>query len=650
MARDLFKPIGGLKQIEINSSITIDRANYDRLKEYVCNRVEYGMELTNLVKVYMDIIDKRLCGNIRLDATASRIARENRQGKPAKPNDTNMPIAYAQLDSVVTSLVDLLIPFTNMYSPVALLNDMAPTMALANKMNDDATEFNHTVELNKVCFDALKYNVCGCLLEYSTILGTRIRTTEASDMIGQPVVEQGVIYAGNKIKHLDMRNTFYDWQKPLGVVASEGEFAGYHSLVNAYEINQMISKFELQGNMVDEADTTSPQSFASINNKWAYSEKPRTDTGTTGNGLSASSSSTDKWGLGTATPSRKIVMTTVFIKLRGSQFGLSNDESFDIWKFIILNNDIAYGEKLLNTKDLPTYFSPAIEDGMEESTSSFAEMLLPLQDLATYLLNMKTRALRKKNYGVNFYDQSRVDMRSMNLESNEKPESVWVGVQGRGDKPLSSYVYAFNDAPDTTSIMSDVKSTLELMQFILPSDTARLMASLDRATSWQAQKVHAESDKRTIKIGRTLNANLIKPMSGAQVTNILLNNSTLPVLDEAGEQVDVQTSELYNTRIRFKVSSALEGIDKTIVATNLKDLINTVIQRPQGEYNVGAMLRQWASLTSPYLDVSQFVNRFPWDSLTPEEKQVGYQLLIQASQQAEGQSGQVVQTQPAQPI
>ena len=169
-------------------------------------------------------------------------------------------------------------------------------------------------------------------------------------------------------------------------------------------------------------------------------------------------------------------------------------------------------------------------------------------------------------------------------------------------------VQHFNDAPNTESVIPDMANIKTIMQDILPTDSRSLLANLSRVSQWQAQRTVAETDKRTVKIGRLLNSTLLRQIKFIQVYNILQYKDIITILNNDGQYEDIKVSDLRNTNIEMGISSALRGIDKDLLADKFKDMLNILVQMPHitSEIDITKALDYWSSLTGADMDLSQF--------------------------------------------
>ena len=629
--RDLTKPVPTSGTISLTPQITIPVKQYQELKKYLTNRIRHSWQYTKARADTYDKIDTQLLGAIFLSKEDLARARENQKGKSPKVTDINLAVGQAQIDTCVTSLINLLVPTNDMYEAYTVADKQALAQGLAYEMSDHADKFGHITEIHKALVDVLKYDLCGLLVEWKNVQGNKI----SNDALGGPSVVATTVYSGNKLQHLDMRNTFYPPHISPEDVCTRGQYVGYVTKIDNFEINEMIDEAEIYGAYV-------PCNAKVTNTIVAYNPRPDLQNPATQSKYKNSDGTTNFDALFASnvdTVGSLSNLITMYCRIRPAEFGLSDSYEVSIWKFRFLNDEIVYASQLTNAHgNLPVVMSSASLDGLDDESPSYAEYLIPLQNFCSYLVNVKQRAYRKQMYGINFYDRDRVDMREA-LNKGDS-ENMWIPVNGQGNAAIATFVQHYNDAPDTNNIMADIANVKQLMQDLLPTDSRTLLANLNRATQWQAQKTASEADKRTMKIARLLNQTLLSPLKSMQVYNILQYKDVITVLRDTGQYEDIRVADLRDLRIDLGISSALRGIDKDLLAERFREMLALLIQIPHltSDYDITWALDYWSSLVGADIDLSQFRVQSPFDKLTPEQKQAAYQLLIQATATQQAQT------------
>ena len=628
--QDLTKPIPTRGVVSLSADVSLNTADYSTLQEYLVSRIQYSFNKTTWRAAIMDDIDRQLLGAIDLRGKDKARARNNRNGKSAKVTDVNLPLGQAQIDTAVTALLDMLVPTDKMYEPFGNAESQSAALAVTAELNKSADKFNHISEYHKAISDALRYNIGGVEIKWTNVVGNKL----TNNVLGEPEVEEStVVFSGNKLKALDMRNTFYDLTVNPEDLSTQGSYAGYVDLIGISQLNDLIEQGEVYADYV--CDKWTP-----VNELLYYNQRPELRNAATTDKQYRRESFDRLFGIDES-PDKAIYLITMYIRLRPKLFKLGPSEGAQIWEFKLIGSRIVSAKPLSNAHGrLPIVLTSATCDSLGDAMMSYSETLIPMQNFASFLVNAKQRGYTKQLYGLTFYDKNKIDMRQvLNATDDNRFENAYIPVDVSDGGNVGNFVQSFNDAPDTAGTMPDLSAVVELMQTLLPTDSRQSLANLSRVSQWQAQRTVRETDKRTIKIGRLLNASLISPVIYQSVYNILQYMTDIPVRQDDGTIVTVDVSELRDQDLELKISSALRGIDKDLAADRLRDVINSLIQVPNisADINIVGLVRYWSTLMGLNIDLAQFKVDSPFDKLTPEQKQAAYQLLMAYVQQQQAQ-------------
>lgn len=626
---DLTKPEPTRGRIKIGKYLDLDWSDYDVLRKYLTTRIQYSYYKTTWRANRADEIDRQLLGYIELEGKDKARADSNRAGKAAKVTDVNLSLGQSQIDTAVTALLDMLVPTDKMYEPFGSADNQNAAIAVTKELNKSADKFNHISEYYKVFSDALRYDLGGLEVAWTNQTGSRI---ENDSLTGKAnIIPNTVVFSGNKLKALDIRNTFYDLTVSPEKVSTDGGYAGYVEVIGIPQLNEMIDRGEVSAEYV--CDSWEP-----TNDLIDYNYKPVFSNAASQPKESQTRTLDNLFGI-TMSPDKAIFMITMYVKLRAKPFKLADQDGQTIWRFRLIGSRIVSAEPMINAHGrLPIILTSATCDSLGENMLSYAETLIPMQNFASFLINAKQRGYRKQLYGVTFYDKNKIDMRqALNSVRDNDFENLYVPVDVSDGQAVGSLVQQFNDAPDTAATLADLGSVIELMQTLLPTDSRQSLANLSRVSQWQAQRTVRETDKRTIKIGRLLNSSLIAPVIYQSVYNLLQFKDSVTLLNDDGTTQEVAIGELRGIDLELKISSALRGIDKDLAADRLRDVINSLIQVPNisSDINIIGLVRYWSTLMGLDIDLAQFKVDSPFDKLTPEQKNAAYQLLNAYMQQAQ---------------
>lgn len=621
------------QKIKLDANLEITATNHANLVEHIKDKLQFAKELRDAQVDKFEKIDKKVYGHLVLDYNDQKREMDNQKGYGVKPTDQVLPLTQVQIDDAITFLIEVLGVDNDLYGAIAPKEKQAIATAFSSLMNEHASKFSHTTQLNKFLFDSFKYNFAGIIPEWHKVYGNRIKNG-----IGVGVeTEYGVVYEGNKLTSIDPYNFLYDISVNPVKLHSEGEF---------FASVEVHSKFKIKKMVADE-DIYDTFGFSSSDNHAInyFKEKP-----TIRNNLSQSSGNSWASILGGnpgTTTDKGAELITLHMWLSPKEFGLGTEETQTIYRIVMADGDkIVRIQKLANAHGLlPIGITMPWEDGFKEQTKSYAEILLPFQTFASAQMNVHQKANRKSLYGVTFYNKNVV-----NLDDNYDPIAGKIPVNAPPEADLRKSIHQFRDVPDTANTIQDISNMIELMQKILPTDILKQVAGLERATQYQAASTVQGANRRNLKIAKIINDQAFSIVKHIQMYNILQYQRTMEVLTPEGELVEINPSDFRNTKIEFAISEGLKGIDKLSMIMNIKEVLNAILQSQQAnqQINVVEVINYWTSMLGDKTDFSQFQFKSEIDKLSPEMKQVAYQLLQQAMQQQEqGSQAQASQTPPA---
>lgn len=619
------------KSVQIGENLRITEKQHAKLLEHIKNRLIFGDELRQTQIDRFEIIDREIAGYILLDDDDQKRERDNVRGKGPKVVDTVLPLTIAQLDEAVTFLLSVIAPDEGIYSAIAVREKQDIAKAFANLMNKNAKNFGHYRNMARALFEMMKYNFGALRVEWQEITGKRL----SNDAAGNVSIENTVVFAGNAVEVCDVYNLIYDISISPIDLPMKGEFFALIDVKTPFRVRKMEADQEI----------FSIDRFIKNNNSELryYETRPVVVSDHSNRGNTAGRTNwIEVLSAGTEQEVRiGIEEVTFYGWLNPKQFGLAKADEYQIWRFTVMaNNYIVAAEELTNAHGmLPIAVGMPWEDGFETQTKSYAEHLAPYQRFASFQLNVHQRSARKKLYGVTFYNQRIIpSMDDADMQSAKIPFSP----PGQ-DFDIRKAVMQFNDAPDTQSTLTDIRAMDDLMQKILPTDMLKQVASLERATQYQAAATVQGANRRNLKIAKIINDQCFVHIRDMQMFNILQFQQSMDMLDESGTLTEINPSDFRDASIEFDIAGGLKGMDKLIITEGFKDVINMMLQSQiaQERIDIVALIDYWTSLLGDKTDFTQFKFRDILDKLSGEERKLAIQMVEQGFQQLEqqGQTG-----------
>ena len=347
---DLTKPEPNNGLIWLDKDLSVSAEDYRTLRNYLTSRIKYSFNKTTFRAQNYDEIDRQLLGAINLKGRDKRRARENQVGKSAKVTDVNLALGQAQIDTAVTALLDMLVPTDKMYEPFGNAEQQSAALAVTSELNKSADKFSHINEYYKMFSDALRYDLGGCEVSWAKVYGSQLTSDE---LTGKAlVVPNSLIFQGNRIRALDVRNTFYDLTVPPEKVSTNGSYAGYVDIIGISQLNEMVDSGDVNIDYVDD-------SWTPVNELIVYNFRPELRTPAVSEKETNRNSLDSLFGV-SASPDKAIYLITMYIKLRGNRFKLASEPGQQVWKFTLIGDRIIGAKRLDNVHNrLPIVLASA---------------------------------------------------------------------------------------------------------------------------------------------------------------------------------------------------------------------------------------------------------------------------------------------------
>lgn len=601
-------PVSGKKlRIPLKATSQISIVNY--LKEAVRSQ-SYRKEFTTILE-YLDREYARM-GNISEEHLKAK--RENKEGNKKPLQDVTVPVIQPQVDSALSYLAGV---FTSGYPIFGLVAQPGEAQMIADQFEtviaDHSTRSGWVRHIIMALRDALKYNLCCLEVDWKKNTTYSIVTDEKSASNGGRGTGKSITWEGNVMKKIDLYNCFFDWRVAPAEVHIKGEFAGYVEINSRTALKQLIADL--------------PEAF---NIKEAFASSYLGDTssiaGEDGDGNFYVPCVTDKIKVDPTevefnwerwmTDSAKINQTITYSKdnyetryfycrILPSDFDIDvpAKNTVQIWKFITVNNVLIYSERLTNAHNyLPLIFGQPIEDGLGYQTPSFAENLLPIQEMASTLWNIRIAAARRNVTDRVIYDPTRVKPDDINSSNPAAKIPVRPNAYG---KPVSESVYAFPFRDDSSRGV--IQDAIQIVEF------GRSITGVNRAQEGQFTKgnrtlaefdtTFQRSNDRLQMMAVFLESQFFTPIKEIIRANMLQYLISGKFYSRKLKKViEVNPVELRSAALEFIVTDGLIPASKVANTDFLSVLVQMLLQPNlmplaiQQGYDIFAMINHIASL------------------------------------------------------
>lgn len=324
------------------------------------------------------------------------VAAMNR-GDMSKIPDIELPLAFIQFDSALAWLSSIFATGIPMFRSVSNPQLEKVSSMMNGLIGKDQSRFGWTSEVCKTLGAALRYNLCAMEVswtaKYGTVVGTN--TTDGSATTSST---QQAIYSGNKFRHVNIYNTFYDPSCLPSELHEFGAFAGYierysyirtkmfvKSLSDAFLVKHNLSK-------VYKSDCSSSSYY--IPKVRLSDNSPNTLTGQQINW-------TQFFGLDSHNKHEgggQFEVKTAYCRIIPAEFNMNvpSRGKPQVWKLITINDLLIYAEPIVAGHGyLPIIFAQPYDQEMGMQNKSFAENVIPLQHLGTSIIKGTIGAMRR---------------------------------------------------------------------------------------------------------------------------------------------------------------------------------------------------------------------------------------------------------------
>jgi hypothetical protein len=506
------------------------------------------------------------------------------------------PIAVSQVDSVVAYLTSLYLSGYPLFGIVTSKEYQSAGEQLEAMIDSHAIRGRWGREFILSFIDAAKYNICGVHQDWGpiTTLNAQNDTTSSSSI---PKLETRLEYI-NKVKSLDLYNSFWDYSKAPSDVSEKGEYIGYHELVNKTELKteSIALSAAMEAYNLREAFNSS---FAN-DNAW-YKARPIVTNSLTppavpgvdwiayARNLVPRSQKVDYLDY-----SRLYLKTTAYIRIIPSEFGLNvpAPNTPQIYKVTLINGKYIIGLRRVITpfNMMPIMLGQLQEDGFSYQTKSVLENAMPWQDATTELLNIRLSSARRAISDRAVYNPDVLSAHDVNTRSPAAKIPMKPGL--RGDLANAQQAYAaipFNDS-GTSGTIGDINSLLTLNEYLYGINASKQgVFKKGNRTLGEYSDVQQSSDDRLRVMALRLDAQIFIPLKFHIKSNILLyaEESKL-VRQSTGTVVNVDIATLREAILDFKVSDGLTPKSKILPTDVLMSFMQFIQGNPEvnREYDV----------------------------------------------------------------
>jgi hypothetical protein len=547
----------------------------DRLVNHIVERLKLSNNERMIRIQRMQEIDIQLSGVVKFTKEEKKRDRNNKKGRKPKAVPHNLPLAYSQLDDCTTYCMSLFAPEMDMFIATSTAKKQYVAEGLTKEIGKHGQVLQYYRNVSRFVFNALKYNLGAISCCWESQKGI-VYQAKDSDLGGQITPTEGVVWEGNALKACNMYNFFYDTSVHPCDLPLRGEFFAEVEVVTPFRARRMAEQNVIFG--IDRFINSANLPVNTGDGPTFYIQPPNIrETTEAGNATNFR----EIWAVDSSRANssiRGLEFAWFTGWLNASDFSLSDDPGLELWMFCLVNGQwIGHASRITSShQQLPVACSAPIEDDNGNDQRTYAEMLLPLQHFASFLMNTHVDATRKAIYGITVYDKNAFPGLDMDTED-------LIGMRIPMKSPASSIdidkmFRHYTESPDTDRNVEMVGKIAELMQKILPTNMANQVADLQRATEYQAAATVQASSRRNLKIARIINDQAMTPIKFQMMYNLYENLKVIIYTDSDGVEQKITPRDILEAEIEFDVGTGLKGMDRLMQVSIFKDLMAYLFQ------------------------------------------------------------------------
>lgn len=580
------------------------------LLDYLTQRLELGKQGRDARIVRYGQIDRDVAAFLKLSPEDQKRAVEHAQTGDPKATKISLPLMLIHLTDMMTYYAQTFAPNRGMFYHTAKPDEAPDATQLVSVMNSHAVYGGFYRQLLRAIFAILKYNIGGVWNTWDIEYGPKLEATES----GGTQLGQQVTFKGNKIKAVDMYNFLYDPGVDPARLYEEGEFAATCELRTHYWLQDQC----LKGTYLNCADILHGESMQDT--ATYYKDPPveaRLDTDSSGAATGFSWLGFIK-GQSSTSCGGGYELTTIYCRLNPNQFNLiagtpserAGRDRYEVWKFTILG-----GQRIIQAEyqenmhgHIPVYMGVLNDDEMEAATKSVAEVMNPLQQFASFLLNVHVEASRKNLHGTTYYDPSCVDMEK--IPKGEVAARVPIKPQGYG-KDIRTMVQRESGNMETSRTLQDLQGMMALVDQFYPTQSLpSQIAGIDRAVTDQVAAVQQGSNRRQHMGARLIDDTMLRPMRFSMYYNIVqFQEDGEEIADYyTGRSIKLDLNKLKDTNLSLIIGQGLKALDRQAIQQQMREIIFAMIQAPavSEQIDLLGMLDAWTSMMDLEMNLKQF--------------------------------------------
>ena len=565
--------------------------------------VEFLKHSTNAMQANWSVREKLTSLDLQYMRETDRTVEQrkakaaNQAGDVTKFQNIVVPVVMPQIENAVTYQQSVFLSGYPIFSCVSLPEFADEANQIDTIMGEHSIHANWVVNLLQALRDGFKYNLMAVEVDWCQ---ERTAVANAGAPGGQ---DTKVVWEGNKIKRLDLYNTFWDTRVKPSEISEFGEFAGYHELKGRVAFKQFVASLPVKSKVTEAMDSAeqpidSGQTFGNYGNFYFPMLNPNSL-------IARDKMGTFNWGAwaGYERSNKGMqykdyyLVTTLYARIMPSDFDIvaPAKNTPQIWKFYVVNNQVViYAERMTNSHNmLPIVFAQPLDDGLGYQTKSMTETVEPFQSIVSALANSIMAAQRRGISDRKLYDPSRISPAAIN---NDNPNAnIPIRPSAYGQE-LSKAVYAFPFQDTQFQYnQANIQSFMAMANQATGLNPARQGQFVKgNKTKFEYADVMSNANGRDMTVSLMLEGGFFTPIKKMLLTNILQYQGRAAVPNPlTGEVVAIDPVALSKATVVMKVTDGLTPSDKIIDGDTLTQAVQLLMSGQSGignEFNLGEMV------------------------------------------------------------
>lgn len=542
----------------------------------------------------MEVIDREYYRESNKLKDNQRADLANRMGDADKFRDITVPVVMPQVETFVTYLTSVFLTGEPIFGVVASPEYEDAALMVEAVIADQATFGGWRAELIKFFRDNGKYSLGACEVSWDAVT-TAVLESDAKFSLkeGKP---KNVVWEGNRIKRLDLYNTFWDTRVAPGDVAKFGEFAGYDQMVSRTHLKQLIAALPevITANLVHAFESGTP-----LDQYYIPQINPNSLVA-----LGYNPAGEENWfswagiadGRADIAYRGQYVWTTLYARILPSEFGIKvpSPNTAQVWKLYVVNyTTLVYAERQTNAHDMiPIIFSCPNDDGLKYQTKSLASNVQPLQQVASAMMNSLVASRRRAISDRGIYNPLYINKADIN--SNNPSAKIPCKPTAYAGVALNEMYYSipFNDDQAST-LMQGISTMLNFADTVSGQNKAQQGQFVKgNKTLHEYDDIMGNADGRSRLAAIVMEDQFFSVAKQILKINILQFQSTSDLYHEVQDKtVTIDPLVLRNASFKFKISDGLVPSDKLINEGAWQSALQVIGSSPQigSAYNLGPM-------------------------------------------------------------